>query len=396
MVLLISSGCKIALDITCRVRPVLWDNGAYFIKELRKKMKNRALKRIIAALLALTMVCSVLSVAAFAAQNELKKANKTYDVYTVVGDSIAAGYGLSENPDSLKTQFTLTHGELVEGSYPVLLGKAVNAKKINQHSRDAYTLAAFMRFLDEDYEHELNMPENYWQRFLTDCNYFQPEIFKPGDFADQKATFKNSIKEADLITINLGNNDIALNGLLSGIYKFLYYSFGMSAQAAFSALEGDFNKAESLDQLFLMVSRGNTDGLFKSINEEMDIALKQYEVNYDRFIKAIRKVNPNAEIYTVGMYDTFREAEPQGSVIQKYCSDTSVKVCNQVADFLQNESSVRSEYTYVDDTYTHVHPSASMYSPSFLLHYLVHCHPDYEGHTYIANQIIDAINANHA
>lgn len=357
---------------------------------------KKTLRGLIAAVMACIMVLSVMSIAAFAAQqNTVKKCNRKYKTYTAIGDSIAAGYGLAGDPDSLKNQFTLNHGELVEGSYPVLLGKAVGAKEVNNVSRDAYTIENFLRFIDPTYEHELNQPKNYYERFLTDCNYFQPELFKPGDYANQRATVLDAVKRSDLITINLGNNDIATNALFSVIYKAIYYTFGCSAQVAFSIAENDFQRAESLEDLVRMVGRGENKLInYKTIMEEVDVNLAMYKRNYDRLVKAIKNVNPNVDIYTIGMYDTFRQADPQGSWIQKTCSDASVKVCNEVKDFLLNESTARGLYTYVDDTYTECWPSKSMETPDFWLHYLVHCHPDYNGHIYICNQIIDAINAN--
>ena len=358
-------------------------------------MKKSIWRRIVAAVMTLAMVLSVVSVSAFAAQNDtVKKCKKTYDVYTCIGDSIAAGYGMTGEPDSLQTQFTLTHGEEVPNTYPLLLKEAVHAKKLNQTARDAYTIENYLRFLDDDYEHELNHPSNYYERFLNDCNYFQPEVSKPGDFAYQKAHVRNEVKEADLITINLGNNDIATNALFSAIYKVIYYTFGCSAQAAFSMAENDFQKADSLDDLVKMVGRGDEDLTYKTIMDEVDVNLAMYKRNYDRLIRAIKKINPDVDIYTIGMYDTFRQADPQGSWIQKTCSDASVKVCNEVGDYLKNGSSVLGQYTFVDDTYTECHPSAPMTTPNFWVHYLVHCHPDANGHRYIANQVIDAINAN--
>ena len=42
-------------------------------------------------------------------------------VLTIIGDSIAAGYGLSENVNSLTNQFTLHGATIVDGSYPQIL-----------------------------------------------------------------------------------------------------------------------------------------------------------------------------------------------------------------------------------------------------------------------------------
>lgn len=359
---------------------------------------RKALYRFMAIILACMMIISAVSVSAFAAQqNTVRKSLKHYKIYTALGDSIACGYGLNggEHPDGLNNQLTITHGQLVDGSYPVLVGKAVGADIVYNPSRVAYTVSSFLRLLDPSYEHELNQPKNYWERFQSQANYFQAEVWGPGDYAYQKSAVKSQVESADLITINLGSNEISTNSLWSSVYKALYYGGGMTAQAAFAMADHDFQTAESLDDLIRMVNRGESDRLnITTILSEIEINTKIYERNFDRLVKVIHQLNPDAEIYALGIYNPFAQAEPQGSALQTALSNQSNEIGNSVADYMKNKSSARTLYTYVDVHEAECWPSKPMYDPGYLIHFLVHCHPDFNGHRYMANQIIDAINAN--
>lgn len=344
--------------------------------------------KFVAAIMAVLVAVTCCSAFAFA---KGKKNTPSFQNYVVIGDSIAAGYGMTGDPNSLLEQFNLPAGVVVPGTYPELVGKALNANTTNT-SRCAYTLANYLRFLDPEYEAYINKPENYWERFLTICNYFQPELFGVGDYSRQKSAVCAAVENADIITINLGNNDTATNALFSPIYKYLYYTVGMSANAAFAAAQNELQVAQSLDEIVLMVGRGDRTLGWKSILQELDYNIALYKKNYDKLVAAIRKINPNAQIYTLGMYDTFRLADPQGSDIQKLCSEASVKVCDEIGTYIKNESPYKDVAHFVDVTNTECHPSAPMTTPNFWLHYLVHCHPDANGHQYIADQILQTIN----
>lgn len=342
--------------------------------------KKHIVRRILAVALAAALALNVSALAALAAGRSTH-----YSVYTVIGDSIPAGYGLEGGA------LNIPHGEVVKGSYPELVAEGVGAKTVYNTSRVVYTVDEYLRFLDEDYEHELNHPENYYQKLLTQGDALAAELTEPGDFARQKQNVAKQVAAADLITVNLGNNDLATNALLSALFKTIYYTYGIAGEAAVSMLENDFHRADSLESLAAMVSRGENDILFTNMFQECSRYIARYKTDASRLIRDIRKWNPNAKILVLGMYDTFRNETPQDSAVRKVCSDVSVQVCNAQGNFWKNECPERNTYTYVDISDTEIHQSAPITSPLFWMQRIVNVHPDANGHRYIAQQILRAL-----
>ena len=79
--------------------------------------------RLLTLLIAVVMAVSLLTVGGAAATSV-----KHYDTYTVLGDSIAAGYGLASYP---VPEPAILDGTRVEGSYADLVGKAVRCSNYN-------------------------------------------------------------------------------------------------------------------------------------------------------------------------------------------------------------------------------------------------------------------------
>ena len=111
----------------------------------------------------------------------------------------------------------------------------------------------------------------------------------------------------------------------------------------------------------------------------------------DRMIRAIRQLNPTAEIYYVGMYNTFEYAEPEDDAIRDFLYQAGVDLCNKLEHYAKEECAFRNDIHYVDVLGTQVWKSDTIYSPSYWLRFLVHCHPDYEGHRFMAEQIMKAM-----
>jgi len=339
-------------------------------------------KRLLAAVMALAMTMGFTLVSAGAKP-------KTFQTYTVIGDSIAAGYALSGD-DFASQLLNVPAGEVVQGSYADLVGRALGVQKTYNTSRVVYTTENYLRYLDPDYEHEINHPSNYYERFVTDCDLFQTEIFHPGDYARQKAAVREQVQQANLITVNLGSNDVMTNAIFAAAYKMLYYSFGIAGQAALSVLERDFQTASSAEDLFRMLSCGNEDLFFKTMLQEADLNMKKFQRNYPRLIRDIHTLNPDARILALGMYSMFRLAEPEGQ-LKDYLYGVTGQYARNFNLYLQQECPARSLYMYVDVYNTETHPAASLTTPSYWACLVVNCHPDRNGHKYIASQILNAL-----
>ena len=162
-------------------------------------------KKIIALLLAVMMLISCTAVASFAATK--KKTYSKYDynkdgkvIYTVLGDSIAAGYSLPGFVEDTKWKATWP---VVEGSYPQYVGQAIGAKKIYQDAHIGLRSTDLRYLLCEDYPGDIAVG---WRVPTTD-NY---RTVDPAGLAEVRKQYLNHIKKADVITLNIGINDLTI------------------------------------------------------------------------------------------------------------------------------------------------------------------------------------------
>lgn len=346
--------------------------------------------KLLACLLAMTMLATVVSVLAFAEDEPVLPGQPERKLnYLVIGDSIAAGYGIhavNGNPDDLSNQFTLHHGELVEGTYPKLVSDAIGATTTINTARESYTTTNYLRMIDPEFDAELARPENYYERFLSECTYIMPKLFGGiDDLNNLKANMVRYIQEADVITIGIGNNDTFTAALLGPVFRTLYYAYGMTGQIPLTALKGQLQAVTSPEQLVEMA--GGYSDLFTELARRVVI----YEKNYDRLIKRILELNPDVDIYYVGMYNTFADVQPADSDLVIQFREQGEILSQELKNYVTKVSEFRKNIHYVNMTGTEVWPSVPVDNVMFYMTFLVHCHPDFTGHQFMANKLVKAM-----
>lgn len=347
---------------------------------------RKRFRQLAAVIMLVAIAVSALSIECFAAT---LKSKKQYKTYTVIGDSVASGYGLSDddvNPATVSNLINLRGGARVPGSYPDLVAKAVNCKTLYNEAREGYSAGTFLRMIDPEYEEYVSRPENYLERFYSECGYFMEKVYHYEDLQQQKKTIVNHIKAADIITVNLGSNDVGQYGMMAPVFKTLYYSFGMAYQPALTALQGKFQPITSLDQFFRMV--GHYDVPMTEVNNAKAMFLR----NYDRLIKRIRELNPKADIYVIGVFDSFKDDEPQDMQVRQAIQKMDDQLVADFKEYATKQSPYRKTIKYVDVPDVEYYSYQQFFSPEYFLKFLVSVHPTHAGHSYIANQIITRIN----
>ena len=141
-----------------------------------------SLKRALALLLTVAVLVGVLSVGAFAATADNVR---HYDTYVCIGDSIAEGYG-PDNQD-------LVGLKRVPFAYHSYVADAVTADKFYPMARPGGSTSEVLYFLDS------TVPYN--------ASYFRIPIAEDAAAA-LRIEIQNAVREADLITLNVGSNDI--------------------------------------------------------------------------------------------------------------------------------------------------------------------------------------------
>lgn len=341
-------------------------------------------KKIIAMVALLAMVISIFPIQALAGTITTKK---HYDTYTVIGDSIASAYGLTDAGDYKSLEaFQFRHGKVVDGSYADLVSKAVGAKHTYNEAREGYTAAWVTRMISPEFDAYCAQPEHYLDRFFSELCVAIPKMSDPLDIQEQKKTIVDHIKKADLITINLGSNDTGLYGIMAGLFKLQYYVYGMAAQPAATAVKGQFNAIRTPEQFWQMV------GGIKDLQTEYEEGFQRFETWYDFLIKRIRELNPTADIYVLGMTNCFRDDDPQDNDIRKQLADANDGSVRRFREYATKKSAYRNEIKYVNVYDTESLNADEFATLPYFAFFLTHVHPTYAGHEYMANQILTAIN----
>lgn len=158
--------------------------------------------------------------------------------YVALGDSITSGYGLVESSDS----FT----EIVANSLDM---------ELKNLAVDGQTSGGLLKVVSSN--------EN-----------------------------KKAIKNADLITISIGGND-----LLQVLFKLIRDVAGLSEDVKFTELqEALLNVDNLIPQIKEILDKPENLALF-------DKAIEDYSKNIDQILETIRKLNPDAKIVLLNLYN---------------------------------------------------------------------------------------------
>lgn len=292
-------------------------------------------KRIISVLLAVLMVAS-LSVSAFAANLLGQKGDpvslnpyhgRSYNNYLLMGDSVAEGFGL---PGFDRTKrFTR-----VEGSYGAYVADAVKAKTYLPYAQDGFRSAEFRMLVDDSY----NGDE------LTDTQI--PEA--TDGYADstklkaERPQYQKAVKDADLITIDVGFNDL----WLPLVHASRQFTVAIDYPKALLTWE------------------------------------KTFEENYGALVQKIFELNPGVTVVLVGSYNPCKHwSFPAYTPI--YVGKVLDVFFNQMNDYKKEVAGKYGNCHYADVSDVE---TITEYNDAIMVGF--DPHPTEDGHRYMANQIL--------
>ncbi len=157
-------------------------------------------KKLIAVFMTLTMLLSLTVVLATAKEKESYKDKSL----VVMGDSIAAGFGLRPGlEDTLYQVVTMAHGEFVENSWPQIVRDEMGFSQTTSVnlSRNMWRTDEFLRLLDPEFEAWMCEPENAMDAYMSDYMMFPSELTGIGDTLGVAAQIKDVIKQADVLVL---------------------------------------------------------------------------------------------------------------------------------------------------------------------------------------------------
>ncbi len=350
-------------------------------------------KRLIALLLAIVMVFALCG---FTYQH---KGTEDSLVYTALGDSASNGYGMEEYGSR-----TYIYGQVVDAAYPAMFAEAIGATTFNQDCLSGLRSEDLLYLLD---------PEGYaGDAYTHDTafgDYVMSSIRNDGIMSVERLSdlYIQHVTEADVITLNIGLNNFG-NFLTTQINHFLGTYDGPPYDLKLDIAALDFLDSEAVQQLreALLPMLSNieiTEGITADKAVELVESLLQwfaytYVDNYkcfDAIIERIYELNPDCELYVLGMYDVLSEL---------YLTEDSINIGKLVTHMMKSiNTHIKyfaphcNEYIYVDimDTENFGLPK-SITDPEFLDKFTADngkaVHPSYAGHQYIFEQLMAKYN----
>ena len=356
-------------------------------------MKNS--KRFLALVL-----CVILAVCLAAPAFADSKVNcYNYENYLCIGDSIAAGCGLTK--DGSETVFEptpegyakiwgkdyITHGydfQPIPTAYHSMVADAIDANlwQLAVSGLRTVELRYFLEGVYNDYDTTCSWDNTY---FDWDANGF---TISDLDYVKSIVPYIDCLKNADLLTLNLGSNDV------------FSFSFGVvmgeltadNSDPRLNEIKAYFEATGNIGATFgklieLYQSIGKIGDLLSTMVKTFSTTTKQYYTNYDVILEKIYELNPDITIVNVGVYNPLEYMHLTDSF------DASIFLQGIVDDMnkhLQNYSKKYDTCYYADVVGTETYDT-TMGDDYFWEYFSITVHPNLEGHQYMAQQIINAI-----
>ncbi len=341
------------------------------------------MKRVISILLALVMVLTTISVAAFAAPKQ-----KKYHHVISLGDSISAGFGTSDY--NRYNQFCI-YNTRIEGAYPTIVSDTLGAEKFNNLSVAGFRAADLRYLLDEN-------PKADWV-LNNGSALFSGGMISKEMLDKNRDTWQKETKDADLIILDVGYNniwlptitciyDIAADGRSSGKYDNL-----VAAIDEYGYMDVVINNAVSY--LRAWVRHPAKWALFMAEwTSAVAKWMTDYTNDYRAVVKDIYRLNPNATIVMSGMYNPFHNWDIVSSLddngmekaLQPYIDTFNLVKKNEAKNY-------KGDALYVDFTGVEIiteHTMIPLYE-KVMDHCIFNPHPTEAGQRDLAQRVLTAL-----
>ena len=339
-----------------------------------------------------------LGVPAFA---ETGKNYYDYKNYMCVGDSIAAGCGLARdgkptNFDQTVDDYTKVYSnnylylgydfDAAPAAYHSLVANELGANLL-QCARSALRAVEFRYFLDgtyNDYDESCMWGNTFYD---SDGNGFTlPDL----DAVNAYVNYPEKIKQADLLSINVGSNDVfsfTLNVVLRELTK-------DTSDPTLNAIKDFLDKTGNVGAAFGKLidayqSMGKIADLVSALTETMNKAYNQFTVNYEAIMKEVYKLNPDITVVGVGVYNPFtyfRLSEDN----QLDLSGIAAPIVTAINAHIASYKLKYDNFYYADVVGTETYPM-NYDDRYFWEYFILKVHPTIEGHQFMAQQILDAL-----
>ena len=325
------------------------------------------------AILSFVLICSIVFCLLCPAVGAANRENvQHYDTYMCIGDSIAAGFYVDGNSDIGRKL------EIMPNAYHSIVAEATGAKLL-QYGWSAFR-SVELRYMLEGVRHDL---DNTWQELFGFL--ISDEQLKP-----YRSAYLDAIKKADLITVNLGSNDV----LSYSMKKTLNILSSSSDCALAEEVKDIMSKCGDFGTAFVKVlgyaeKAGKLPIVMASLNPTLMKAVSAYKENFTACMRGIYKLNPNATVVVVGVYNPMTNVSlvENGNLKLAALVQPTVDLMNQ---FLKYGCLYSDRYRFapVPNVTTW---KMSLIGGDFASEVITKVHPTAVGHSYMADQILSVL-----
>lgn len=318
-------------------------------------------KRITALFLSALLFISVLSVAAFAEST----GKKPYHQYTVLGDSIPAGYG----------PYNYEHKGYarIPVSYPALVADQV-AENMIPLARTGFRTVELRYMLEDDFE--------------GDEYLFRIGKTSVEDVYRHRPEYRTAIAGSDLVTLEIGSNDILNYGMIRAIDASKNPVVTNKVREILEAT-GDYVQALSM-LLQLTGTAESLSGIVTGFVQGMMEGYRNFTKNWECIMEDLYSINPDMTLVVVGMYNPLKTTKlTDASLITVGRAFEMISVAMNT--YMKQGSRYSGQYRFADVSRTEIYDLPSFTNGMFMDMLLGMVHPTINGHRFIANQILNVL-----
>ncbi len=342
-------------------------------------------KKLLAVLIAAALLLSLTVVLATAKKNDSYKGKSL----VVMGDSIAAGFGLRPGlEDTLYQGLQMAHGEFVPNSWPQIVRDEMGFSETTSInlSRNMWRTDEFLRILDPEYAAWLCEPENAMDAYMSDYMLFPSEITAFGDTVRLAGQVRAAIEQADVLVIALGSNDIMTASIAKPIMMPLYQVFGRQAAIAISVASEMRLRGLETPEEWLKFALGDVS--YTGIIEEVNKNTLKFFRNYEHLLDIIYDLNPDVKVYSFGISHPFQNMDFMPGIDEFFFQPLNEQVILNVRNYMQNESRHRKQVGYIDMDGIAGYQFDYEIWPLFFYDFVLDVHPMAPDHAKIARRVM--------
>ena len=324
--------------------------------------KTRPFVRVLSLLLAVTLLAGMLTVAASAASLDNVR---HYDVYVCLGDSVAEGFG----PD-YQDYVGLKRAD---HAYHAYVADAVTADAFYPMARPGGSTGEVRFYLDNDYA------------------YNSADFRIPLDEETAtalRAEVQKAVANADLITLNVGSNDLFTTSLFA-VAAVLYADSGIPEDLQnMLSNYGEMGKAFQ-SMLVTAEKLGRLPEVLRTFTEKITEGFNTFRTNWNAICKSIYALNPDVTLVAVGFFNPVRSLRLSST--QPQIGQMMDPIAHMLNTFVRYQADYARQYLFADVYNTECYELVPVDDPTFGSTLVPAVHPTHEGHKYMAQQIVKVL-----